>query len=65
MVFLHTFFSIESPKIAVECAFVFKFLFDIVFALSLLESELSLIGSFRLDQEKSLLVSAFFIFNDF
>ena len=45
--------------------FVFKFLFDIVFSLFLLESELLLIGSFRLDQEKSLLVSAFFIFNGF
>ena len=42
MVFPYTCFSIESTKLAVVGAFVFVFLFDIVFPLSLLESELLL-----------------------
>ena len=79
MLFPGRFFSIESSKITVIGAFVFVFLFDIIFTNSLLESELLPIGSFLFrsrsfslmssckssNEGKSLLLSAFLIFDDF
>ena len=64
------FFSIESPKIIVVGAFVLVFLLNMVFPRPCLNhSYYSLMSSCKISQrfveEKSFLVSAFFIFDDF